>query len=234
MLQAPRDHITGLPKTRFDNVFFHPEIRSPMLLTPNFHPGSAPFGERLEMHGGFEFREWDPRRSKLGSAIKKRISQIAMRNGSKVLYLGASHGYTPSFVSDIVGSEGAVYCVEYAPTVSRSLVLLCEQRSNMAPILADANHPVRYVGRVTMVDVVFQDVAQRNQLEIFLKNCDAFLRSGGFGLLALKARSMDVARHPESLFKEVAAVLDKKMILVDKRNLKPYEKDHMLFVCKKR
>jgi len=78
------------------------------------------------------------------------------------------------------------------------------------------------------------DIAQKNQAEIFLKNCKMFLKKGGFGLLALKARSVDVTRNPKIIFKEIREKLEKQMIIVDYRELDPYEKDHAFFVVKKK
>ncbi|KYK27249.1 hypothetical protein AYK26_04245 [Euryarchaeota archaeon SM23-78] len=206
------------------------------LYTQNLVPSKALFEEELIIDKGVEFRAWDVYRSKLGAAIKKGISQIGIKQGDKVLYLGAAHGFTPSYVSDIVGKEGFVFCIDNAPRVVRDLVFVCEERTNMAPILADANHPDSYKDLITKeVDVVYQDIAQRNQVDIFLKNCDAYLKKGGFGLLALKARSVDVSKKPGDIFKEVRKQLEKSsMVVVDQRKLEPYEKDHAMFVCKRK
>ena len=207
-----------------------------LLYTKNLTPGKKFFGEELVRERGEEYRSWDVSRSKLGSAIKKGVSQIGIKDKDIVLYLGAAHGFTSSYVSDLVGSEGFVFCVDNAPRVVRDLVFVCEERMNMAPILADANHPEEYKDLITkQVDVVFQDIAQRNQVGIFLKNCDAFLKKGGFGLLAVKARSVDVAKKPHEIFKEVRKQLEQSsMVLVDYRDLEPFERDHAMFVCKKK
>lgn len=201
--------------------------------TKSIYPHYKGFAEKIERVAGKEFREVIPKRSKLFAAIAKGLSQTGIKEGNSVLYLGASHGYTPSFVSDIVGEKGFVFALDFAPRVVRDLVFVCEERTNMAPLLEDAAHPENYSEHVPQVDVVYQDIAQRNQLEIFLRNCDAFLKSGGFGLLAIKARSIDVSRKPEDIFREVEKELAKKMTIVDKRKLDPFEKDHVFFVVKK-
>lgn len=217
------------------NVFEDKRNRR-LLYTRNLTPGKRFFAEELIREQGAEFRSWDVSRSKLGSAIKKGISQIGIKDKDLVLYLGAAHGFTPSYVSDLVGNEGFVFCIDNAPRVVRDLVFVCEERVNMAPILADANHPEEYKDLVSpQVDVVFQDIAQRNQVEIFLKNCDAYLKKGGFGLLALKARSVDVSKRPREIFRQVRMELEKSsMIVVDYRELEPFERDHAMFVCKKK
>lgn len=202
--------------------------------TKSLYPGFRGFLERIDKVKGEEYREIKPERSKFAAAIAKGLSQSGVKEGSVVLYLGASHGYTPSFISDIIGKEGFVFCLDFAPRVVRDLVFLCEKRENMAPMLEDALHPETYKDRVPKVDVVYQDIAQRDQLRIFLENCDMFLKEGGFGLLALKARSIDVTRKPGELFSEIERELAKKMSIVDKRKLDPYEKDHIFFVVKRK
>ena len=103
----------------------------------------------------------------------------------------------------------------------------------MAPLLADANHPEEYVGRVCLADVVYQDIAQRNQAEIFIKNCQLFLRKGGYGLLAVKARSIDVTKRPKVLFEDVRQQLEKVFTVIDFRILEPEQRDHCMIVVKK-
>ncbi|MCF7901683.1 fibrillarin-like rRNA/tRNA 2'-O-methyltransferase [Candidatus Woesearchaeota archaeon] len=202
--------------------------------TRSLYPKYRGFDENIFRQKGEEFREVDAERSKFIAAIAKGLSQTGVKEGSVVLYLGASHGYTPSFMSDIIGDTGFMFALDFAPRVVRDLVFVCERRANMAPMLDDASHPENYKDLVPQVDVVFQDIAQRNQVEIFSKNCDMFLKQGGFGLLALKSRSIDVTRKPKEVFMEVRKELEKKFNIVDYRELYPFEKDHAFFVIKKK
>ncbi len=202
--------------------------------TKSAYPGFKGFDERIEKFDGSEFREVKPERSKFVAAIAKGLTQTGIKPGSKILYLGASHGYTPSFISDVVGKEGFLFCLDFAPRVVKDLVFVCEKRDNMAPFLDDASHPENYSDLIPEVDVVFQDIAQREQVRIFIDNCKNFLKKGGFGLLALKSRSVDVTKKPKDIFKQVRAVLEKEMIVVDYRELDPFEKDHAFFVVKKK
>ena len=204
------------------------------IYTKSFAPGTKVYEQRIFREGSDEYREWNPTRSKLCAAILKGASQIGIKPGSIVLYLGAASGTTVSHVSDIVGKEGYVFALDFAPRVVRDLYFVCKDRSNVVPLLEDANKPETYAHLINSVDVVFMDIAQKNQTEIFLKNCDKFLKKGGFGLLALKARSIDVTRHPRDIFKIVRAELEKHMIVTDYRELAPYEMDHAFFVCKKK
>lgn len=190
------------------------------------------FGESIYKKDGL-FRYVDPKRSKLFAAIAKGVSQLGLKEDSKVLYLGASHGYTVSFLSDML-TKGEIYALDFAPRVMRDLVFLAEDKKNIAPMFFDASKVEDYKKYVDKVDVVFMDIAQRDQVGIFLKNCDEFLTKGGFAILALKARSMAVNKKPKELFKQVRKDLEKVAIVVDYRELDPYEKDHAVFVIKKK
>jgi fibrillarin-like pre-rRNA processing protein len=202
------------------------------LYTLNLTPRKTVYDEKLFRQGNQEFREWNPKKSKLGAGISKGISQIGIMPDKSVLYLGCASGTTCSHISDIIGNNGFLFGVDLAPRVMRDFIFLCEERKNMAPIIADANHIELYEEYVPEVDVVFQDIAQRSQVTIFLKNCKKFLKKGGFGLLAVKARSIDVTRKPKAIFNEVRMQLEKEITVVDYRELDPFEKDHCLYVVK--
>ena len=202
--------------------------------TKNLVPGKSVYGEMLLKIKEGEFRQWDTRRSKLGAALAKGISQLGLKEGFIVLYLGAATGTTVSHVSDIVGPKGFIFAVDVAPRVLRELVFLAEARKNIAPILGNANQPIEYVHLVPQVDFLFQDVSQRNQVEIFLKNLRIYLKKDGFGAIAIKARSIDVTKRPSVLFEEAKKMLEKEVTIVDYRTLDPLEKDHAFFVVKKK
>jgi len=204
------------------------------LFTLNIAPGKRVYDEALIKEKGVEYREWNPRKSKLAAAIMKGASQIGVKPASIVLYLGCASGTTASHVSDIVGKKGFVFALDFAPRVMREMVFVCEQRSNIMPIMADANNTESLEKYITMADVVFQDIAQKQQAEIFLKNCRKFLKKEGFGLLSVKARSIDVAKKPKLVFQEIREKLGKELVIVDYRTLEPFEIDHCMFICKKK
>lgn len=198
------------------------------LYTASVQPGRRVYGERLYARDGVEYREWDPRRSKLSAYLALGGRQFPFSRDSRVLYLGASTGTTPSHVSDIC-RDGRVFCVEFAPRVFRELVANCEGRPNMMPILGDATKPSEYSVFVDGADVVYQDVAQKRQADILCDNMEAFgVRKG---MLALKARSEDVTARPEEIFRAAERTLqDRGMRVVDSLSLEQYEKSHMMFV----
>lgn len=204
-----------------------------ILLTKNLVPGKRVYEERLFTEKNIEFREWDPRRSKLAAAILKGISEVGIKKDDVVLYLGAATGTTASHISDIIGRDGFIFAIDFAPRVVRDLVFVCEDRKNIAPILADANRPETYLGRISLVDVIYMDIAQKNQAEIFLKNCEMFLRKKGYAYLAVKARSVDVTKKPKQVFNLVKRQIEEKLKIIDYKELGPFQKDHCFFCCRK-
>ncbi len=204
------------------------------LYTTNLVKGVKVYGERLAKEKGIEYRQWDTRRSKLGAAVKKGIKQLGFKPGNVVLYLGSASGTTTSHVSDIIGLGGLIYAVEFAPRVMRDLMFVCNDRKNIAPILADANKPQDYEDKMCMVDFVFQDIAQKNQADIFLKNCELFLKDEGLAMIAVKSRSIDITKKPRQIYKEVENKLKQSMEILDFKTLDPFEKDHCIFLCKRK
>jgi fibrillarin-like pre-rRNA processing protein len=203
------------------------------LATANLASGSQVYGEKLLEIGGVEYRLWDPYRSKLAAAILKNIKEVPIKSDICVLYLGAASGTTASHVSDIIGPNGSLYCIEVSSRPLRDLLLVCGRRQNMSPILANARDVCSYSSIVKNVDVIYQDVAQPDQTDILLANTRAYLNEGGHAVLVLKARSIDVTKEPREIFRDEMDKLDKEMDVVDAKTLDPYEKDHAMLVLKK-
>ncbi len=222
-----------IKQSKIFEVFESEQGRRKQLYTINLVPSQNVYGEKLVNENGIEYREWDAFKSKLAACILKGSLNIGIRKNDIVLYLGSASGTSVSHVSDIVGKEGLVFAVDIAPRVMRDLIFLCYKRKNIAPILADANKIDNLKERISAVDVLYQDVAQKNQVEIFLKNTDLFLKNGGYALLAVKARSIDVTKQPRQIFKEVKAQLEKNLTIIDYRELEPFQKDHCMFICRK-
>ena len=201
------------------------------LATKNLIPSHKVYGEKLVEVEGKEYRIWEQRRSKLGAAILNGMSTFPFEERSKVLYLGASSGTTPSHISDIC-TDGKVWCVEFSPRMMRSLVELTRTRKNMIPILDDATKPQNYLYLLEKVDVLYSDVAQPKQSELFMNNMKLYLKSEGIGIIMIKARSIDVTKSPKKIFKEEESKLKiSGFRVLEKINLEPYEKDHMAIVC---
>jgi len=209
------------------------ELR-PMEL-PNVLVGPPKVGataEQLFTVRGGERRPWDPRHSKLAAYLLKGVERLPFTEGSNVLYLGAANGTTASHVADIC-TDGMVYCVEVSQRSFRDLIKACEAVKNMVPILGNARTPGSYAPLVGPIDIVYQDISQRDQTQIFLKNLNAFVRRKGDGgprangILMVKARSIDVAKHPKEIYSVVLKELEAECRVLDARQLDPFERDHM-------
>lgn len=61
-----------------------------------------------------------------------------------------------------------MYAVEFSHRSGRDLVNMAKKRTNVIPIIEDARHPARYRMLVGMVDVIFADVAQPDQVSYML------------------------------------------------------------------
>ncbi len=201
-----------------------------LLVTRNMTPGRTYYGEPTYQVDGVEYRSWNPTRSKLAAAIMKGIGYVPVRPGATVLYLGAASGTTVSHVSDVIGEAGHVWALDFAPRALRDLIdKVARYRSNVSPILGDANKPMEYASLVPMVDALFADVAQPNQAEIVVKNASVFLKRGGWAMLSIKSRSVDVTQRPRDVYEAQVKVLEGGGLKVRELvELEPYEKDHAM------
>jgi fibrillarin-like pre-rRNA processing protein len=194
--------------------------------------GNRVYNEKLVKHKGRELRSWNPYRSKLAAAMLKGL-ELDICEDSRVLYLGAATGTTVSHISDIA-KDGVVYAVENSPLAVNGLLKVSEKRENIVPVLGDANHPDRYFSIVSGVDLVYQDISQRNQSEIFVINVERYLKDEGVGVLMVKARSIDVSLKPREAFDLVCSELESSGLKVESMfDLQPFEKDHAVVVISK-
>jgi len=218
-------------KQLFEGIFNH----KGHLITKNLTPGKRVYGERLFEFSTGEYREWVPHRSKLGAAIRNGLKEMPLRKGSNVLYLGIAEGTTASHISDLIGAKGLIFGVDLSEKTMKKLLTVCEDRENILPILADANQTEQYEEDIEGfgIDLLFQDVAQKNQAEIFNKNA-RFLKKGGKGMIAIKAQSVSSSIEPAKVFAEQEQILRKEFKVIQAINLKPFEKDHMFFLLEKK
>jgi len=187
--------------------------------------GFKVYNERIIKIKGKEYRSWNPYRSKLAAALLNDL-KFEIKPSNNVLYLGAATGTTVSHISDIL-SDGIVYAVESAPVSMKKLLNVCDKRKNIIPISEDAFHPDRYSSIVPRVDLVYQDISQRNQSEIFVKNMNRYLKKEGLGLIMVKARSIDVSLKPKKAYEQVCKDLEENNLKIKKIvDLSPFEKDH--------
>jgi len=191
--------------------------------------GLKVYNEKIIKNRGKELRSWNPYRSKLAAAILNGF-KFNIKADSKILYLGAATGTTVSHISDIC-KNGIIYAVENSAIAVKKLIDVCEKRSNIIPIFKDANHPEHFSSIVLNVDLIYQDISQRNQAEIFSSNISRYLKKGGYGIIMVKARSIDVSLKPKKAYEIVCSQLEKDNLKIDEKiDLNPYVKDHMAII----
>jgi fibrillarin-like pre-rRNA processing protein len=197
------------------------------LFTPNRGPpGDRVYGETIRSVDGVEYRAWDPFRSKLAALLVKGAPPGLLGGVRSALYLGGAHGTTASHVADLL-DPAPVFVVEKSPTAFAPLLALARRRPNLLPILADAQLPERYRADVGEADLIYQDVAQRNQAAIFVENARAVLARHGRGILMLKVRSVTQRRPAATVIRETRAELERAGFRVRfETGLAPFARDH--------
>ncbi len=188
------------------------------------HDGTSVYGERVIKKGEKFYHHWNPYRSKLGAAMHLKLKNFPFKN-SRVLYLGASTGTTVSHVSDLAKR---VWAVELSPISMRKLLLLAERRNNIIPILEDARNCEKYSILVKNPDVLYQDISQRDQVEIFITNMEKFRAKIGF--LMLKTRTIDMRSPPREVMRRSRKILEEKYEIKETINISRFQKDHYAFV----
>ncbi|KAG8757722.1 Small subunit processome complex component [Serendipita sp. 396] len=226
----------------------HPGIfiakgKEQLLVTKNLVPGESVYGEkRIAIEGPkeadgvstkTEYRVWNPFRSKLAAGVLGGMDHIHIAPGMKVLYLGAASGTSVSHVADIVGPEGVVYAVEFSHRSGRDLINMAKKRTNVIPIVEDARHPAKYRMLLSLVDVIFSDVAQPDQARIVALNADYFLKNQGYAVISIKANCIDSTMPAEQVFaNEVQLLKTMKFKPTEQLTLEPYERDHAMLCAR--
>jgi len=215
-----------IDNSNFPNTYFFKN----KLLSLNAVESHVVYGERLYHFSQKEYREWNVMRSKLGAGIKKGIENFGIKRDSLCLYLGAASGTTVSHVSDIL-DQGFVFAVEFSAQPFSKLLNEAKLRSNVIPILSDANKTENYLEIVPQVDIVFQDISQKNQVFIFIENMKRYMKKEGYGYLSLKCKSIDVTRRNKEILDESEELLkDNGFTVIKSISLAPFEKDHYLTI----
>ena len=176
------------------------------------------------------WRRWSVGRSKLANMIDRGMP-IELASADRVLYLGAASGTTVSHVADVVDR---VYAVEFAAGPIRSLLDVAADRPNVIPLLKDARRPAHY-GHVVEanLDVIGQDVATRDQAAVATANA-RYLAPDGTLVIAVKARSEDVAADPADVFASVRERLSDAFEILATDRLDPHHRDHLGIVARPR
>ncbi len=179
---------------------------------------------------GKNLEEWNPYKSKPAAAILLGLQNFPVKKGQKILYLGAAHGTTLSHFSNIVGDKGLIYGVEISAKIISNLVEKVKKKSNVVPLLEDARFTEKY-GWIGNVDLIYEDIAQRDQVQILKRN-KVFLKEGGIVVIALKAKAIDSVKEVKEIYREAIKELSKDFEILEVLDLEPYEHDHLFIVGK--
>lgn len=193
--------------------------------------GSTPpvYGERWTAHLGRAFRSFEPARSKLAAGLARGWDGPLPAPGERWLYLGAATGTTASHVADLVGPEGRVYAVEKSVRPFARLLAVAERWPNLLPALGDARAPERYGDLVPIVDAIYADLAQPDQVELVVANARYFLRERpGTIVVALKTSSMGRSVNASAHLRQAEALLAEKVELAPSVRLDPFYRSHYL------
>jgi fibrillarin-like pre-rRNA processing protein len=163
--------------------------------------GKSIYGEQVTNKGGKYFRLFSPLRSKLSSSMKLGLKP-EIKKGDHMLYLGAGAGTTASHLADSL-SSGKIFAIEFSPVPFIKLMSLSGVKENIYPILNDAQKPEMFGVFVDKVDIIYQDVSQPNQIEIFTRNMKFFKSERG--ILMLKTFSL---RSDFSIDKEIKKITE--------------------------
>ncbi len=176
-----------------------------------------------------KLRVWPPERSKL-AALYYLGFVPAMNQKDCILYLGAAAGTTVSYLADYVG---IIYAVEMATSPLPRLLEICRVKRNIIPIPADASFPEQYALLVSEVDILYQDIAQRNQIDIVVRNL-SFLKEGGYLILMLKTRSISIQEDAaEVCERAVSSLQESGMEDIAVTWLDEFHRGHAGIVCRK-
>ena len=109
--------------------------------------------------------------------------------------------------------------------VSRFESLVLVRSYPIIAIVEDARHPSKYRMLLSLVDVIFSDVAQPDQARIVALNADYFLKNKGYAVISIKANCIDSTMPAEQvLANEVQLLKTMKFKPTEQLTLEPYER----------
>ena len=178
----------------------------------------------LELKRNKAWISWNPYHSKLSAYVLANGPGWPFEEKSNILYLGAAEGNTVSFLSHICHG-GRITGVDISSVSMAELLVLAEKRKNIIPFLGDAHFPKSYRLHAGIPDLLYQDIAQRDQVEIFIRNYDFFEPKCGF--LMLKSRS--APGEDSKVFEKSEEKMKSRFKKVVSTNISKWAKGHMAY-----
>ncbi|KAK1350666.1 hypothetical protein POM88_054615 [Heracleum sosnowskyi] len=195
----------GLTRGELENA----QLNLARLYINQMLPGEALYGEELVRVQNVEdttkveveYKVWNSLRSKLGAAILSGVTNIWIKPGSRVLYVGNVCGIVVSELSDLVGSDGLVYVVG----LSDDVIDMAGKRPNVVTIIEKRSRHWNYHMLVGLVDVIFAEIDRRlDQLHalealFIINNAHLYLRAGGHYVISAQANDSDLGGQVKDL-----------------------------------
>lgn len=101
--------------------------------------------------------------------------------------------------------------------------------SSPVAIVEDARLPNKYRMLLSIVDVIFADVAQPDQARIVIHNAQSFLKDQGHVIISIKASCVDSTIPPEMVYaNEVQLLKQSQFKPLEQVTLEPYERGHAM------
>ena len=183
------------------------------------------YGEKVKKENGSYKRYWDPKRSKLSAALKKGLRVMPFEKDSSVLYLGASTGTTVSHIVDLC-PEGKIFAVEYSFESFTKLLNISGERKNLFPFLEDAMNIENISGFIDSPGIIYQDISQRHQVQIFNLAADTF-KTVKRAILVIKVRAISARQNEKEIVQNSIKGI-KNFRVKEIIDLKPFDKSNYL------
>ncbi len=176
---------------------------------------------KLELKKGKKWITWNPYHSKLAAYLLGSGENWPFTRESKVLYLGAAEGNTVNFLSNIC-IEGRIIAIDISRISMIELVTLAEKKRNIIPFLGDAHFPEKYRNHAGNPDILYQDIAQADQVNIFVRNYKYFKPKYGF----LMIKSHSISGKESEVYSETKKILKQNFDVVKVTNISKWAKGH--------
>ena len=167
---------------------------------------------------------WNPYHSKLSAYLLAGGKNWPFERNSKILYLGSAEGNTISYLSEICKTN-SITAIEISPVAMAELLVLVKKKNNIIPCLCDAHFPEKYRIQANNPDIIYQDIAQNDQVEIFIRNCEYFKPKQAF--LMLKTQS--IAKKDLDIFKSTKKRLNEIFESVESININKWARGHFAY-----
>ena len=179
---------------------------------------------KLELKKGKKWITWNPYHSKLAAYVLGNGGNRPFKRESKILYLGAAEGNTVNFLSDI-SIEGRIIAIDISRMSMIELVTLAEQKKNIIPFLGDAHFPEKYRNHAGNPDIIYQDIAQADQVNIFIRNYKYFKPKCGF----LMIKSYSISGKESEIYSETEKLLKQNFTTFEVVNISKWAKGHKAY-----